>query len=100
MKTREPVKVDKTIVTHLAGLSSISLSDDELASLTTDLENILKYVEQLNELDTSGVEPTFQLTGLQNVWRDDEITPQLPRENLLKLAPDQKNNQVKVPKVL
>jgi aspartyl/glutamyl-tRNA(Asn/Gln) amidotransferase C subunit len=46
------------------------------------------------------VEPTFQLTGLSNVWRADEITPQLPREKLLALAPEMRDNQVKVPKVL
>ncbi|MCL2451683.1 Asp-tRNA(Asn)/Glu-tRNA(Gln) amidotransferase subunit GatC [Candidatus Saccharibacteria bacterium] len=100
MSARNPVKVDRATVAYLAALSSISLSDDELAGLTIDLENIIKYIEQLGELDTTGVEPTFQLTGLSNVWRDDVIEPQLPREKLLALAPDTKNNQVKVPKVL
>jgi aspartyl-tRNA(Asn)/glutamyl-tRNA(Gln) amidotransferase subunit C len=100
MSARNHVKVDKAVARHLAALSDISLSDEELAALTVDLENIIKYIEQLSELDTSGVEPTFQLTGLANVWRADEITPQLPREKLLALAPDAKNNQMKVPKVL
>ena len=54
----------------------------------------------LDELDTSSVEPTFQVTGLQNVMRDDVIEPQLPRESLLALAPDQLGGQIKVPKVL
>jgi aspartyl-tRNA(Asn)/glutamyl-tRNA(Gln) amidotransferase subunit C len=94
------MSVSKSDVAHLAALSSISLSDDELAALAVDIENIVKYIEQLQELDTSGVEPTFQLTGLSNVWREDEITPQLAREKLLALAPDAKNNQMKVPKVL
>lgn len=92
--------VSKSDVAHLATLSSISLSDDELEALTADLENIIAYIEQLQELDTSGVEPTYQLTGLANIWGDDEITPQLPREKLLALAPASSNNQVKVPKVL
>jgi aspartyl-tRNA(Asn)/glutamyl-tRNA(Gln) amidotransferase subunit C len=85
---------------HLAVLSKISLSEEEIMALLPDLQNIIKYIEQLGELDTSGVEPTYQVTGLQNVWRDDVIEPQVPREKLLALAPDQKNNQVKVPKVL
>lgn len=87
-------------VRHLAALSEIQLSDSELESLTTDIDNIVGYINQLDELDTDRVEPTFQLTGLQNVWRDDKIEPQLSREKLLNLAPDTEDNQVKVPKVL
>lgn len=87
-------------VRHLAALSEINLDDNELTSLTTDIDNIVGYINQLDELDTDNVEPTFQLTGLQNVWRDDAIEPQLPREKLLALAPAAEDNQVKVPKVL
>lgn len=85
---------------HLAALSEINLNDDELTSLTTDIDNIVDYINQLDELDTDNVEPTFQLTGLHNIWREDTIEPQLPREKLLELAPAAENNQVKVPKVL
>ena len=94
------MSVSKDDVAHLAALSSINLSDEELSALTVDLENIIGYIEQLQELDTSGVEPTYQLTGLSNVWRNDDIKPQLEREKLLQLAPDQLDNQVKVPRVL
>ena len=94
------MSVSKNDVAHLAALSSINLSHEELSALTVDLENIIGYIEQLQELDTSGVEPTYQLTGLSNVWRNDDIKPQLEREKLLQLAPDQLDNQVKVPKVL
>lgn len=87
-------------VRHLAALSEINLTDNELTSLTTDIDNIVNYINQLDELDTDGVEPTFQLTGLQNVWRPDEIQPQVPRQQLLNLAPATEDNQVKVPKVL
>ena len=87
-------------VRHLAALSEINLNDDELTSLTTDIDNIVDYINQLDELDTDNVEPTFQLTRLHNIWREDTIEPQLPREKLLELAPAAENNQVKVPKVL
>ena len=87
-------------VRHLAALSEINLNDDELTSLTTDIDNIVDYINQLDELDTDNVEPTFHLTGLHNIWREDTIEPQLPREKLLELAPAAENNQVKVPKVL
>ena len=87
-------------VRHLAELSQIRLSKAELTSLAGDIDRIVGYIDQLDELDTAGVEPTFQLTGLENVWRTDEIKPQLERQELLQLAPDSEDGQVKVPKVL
>ena len=88
-------------VRHLAQLSNLQLADDEVENLRGDLENILGYIEQLGELDTTGVEPTYQVTGLENVWRDDEVQEAgVSREQLLELAPEQADNSVKVPKVL
>ena len=88
-------------VQHLAQLSSLQLQDDEIDGLRTDLGNILEYVKQLGELDTSGVEPTYQVTDLQNVWRDDVIDDYgIDREELIALAPASDKNQIKVPKVL
>ena len=52
-------KISKEEVKHLAELSSISLSDDEVSNLQTDLGNIVEYIEQLSELNTDGVEPTY-----------------------------------------
>jgi len=88
-------------VRHLAQLSSLQLTDDEIVHLQVDLANILAYIDQLNELDTTGVEPTYQVTGLENVWRDDLVsTSDANREVLLSLAPETGDNSVKVPKVL
>jgi aspartyl-tRNA(Asn)/glutamyl-tRNA(Gln) amidotransferase subunit C len=88
-------------VRSLAQLSSLALSDDEVNDLKQDISTILAYVEQLDELDTSGVEPTYQVTNLENVWREDEVlADEVTREQLLALAADTKNDQVKVPKVL
>ena len=88
-------------VRHLAQLSNLQLADDEVENLRGDLENILGYIEQLGELDTTGVSPTYQVTGLENVWRDDEVQiSSVTREQLLSLAPEQADNSVKVPKVL
>ena len=88
-------------VHHLAQLSSLQLSDSEVENLRTDLENIINYIKQLNEVDTSGVEPTYQVTGLENVWRGDEIDAgSVTPEQLLDLAAEQSVHCVKVPKVL
>ena len=95
-------KISKEEVRHLAELSSISLSDDEVSNLQTDLGNIVEYIEQLSELNTDGVEPTYSVSKNQNVWREDEINDYgVKRAELLKLAGDNvEDNQVKVPKVL
>lgn len=88
-------------VHHLAQLSSLQLDDQEAEALRVDLENILGYIDQLSELNTDGVEPTYQVTDLQNVWRDDVVDNYgIDRESLLALAPEAEKNQIKVPKVL
>ncbi len=88
-------------VRHLAQLSSLQLTDDEADALRSDLEHILDYIEQLSELDTSGVEPTYQVTELENVWRDDLVnTYGMSAETLVELAADHDARQIKVPKVL
>ena len=93
--------ISRDDVQHLAQLSSLQLTDDELDGLQSDISNILGYVEQLGELDTTGVEPTYQVTGLENVWRDDSVVASdVTREQLLALSTESANHQVKVPKVL
>ena len=88
-------------VHHLAQLSSLQLDDAEAEALRVDLGNIIGYIEQLSELDTEGVEPTYQVTDLQNVWREDVVDDYgTRRDELLALAPEVHNKQIKVPKVL
>lgn len=88
-------------VHRLAQLSSLQLDDQEAEALRIDLGNILGYIDQLSELNTDGVEPTYQVTDLQNVWRDDVIDNYgIDREALIALAPDADQQQIKVPKVL
>ena len=94
-------QISRDDVLHLAQLSSLKLNEDEINGLQNDISNILGYVEQLGKLDTAGVEPTYQVTGLQNVWRDDTVIDYgVTREELLARAPQSADNQVKVPKVL
>ena len=86
---------------HLAQLSSLQLSDSELDELQADISNILTYIEQLSEIDTEGVEPTYQVTDRENVWREDIVTNEaVTREQLLALTTESLDHQVKVPKVL
>lgn len=93
--------VSRDDVVKLATLSSLQLPDDEVEGLAADIESILGYIEQLSELDTSGVEPTYQVTDLENVMRDDVVQQsEVSREDLLALAKESVDNQIKVPKVL
>ena len=95
------MEIKREDILHLAQLSNISLNDGETESLTKDLQNIIKYISQLDSLDTDGVEPTYQVFEMENVWRSDEILPQdASREELLALTKEEKDNQIKVPKVL
>jgi aspartyl-tRNA(Asn)/glutamyl-tRNA(Gln) amidotransferase subunit C len=95
------IQISTKEVQHLAQLSSLQLDDQEAEDLRIDLENIVGYVELLSELDTTGVEPTYQVTDLTNVWREDDVNNYgISSELLLALAPDTEANQIKVPKVL
>ena len=95
------MEITREDIVHLADLSDFALSDAEIDSLGSDLKGIIGYISQLEELDTADIEPTYQVFEMENVWRSDEVIPQdANREQLLALAKDEKDNQVKVPKVL
>ena len=95
------MKIKREDILHLAKLSDFSMSDSEIDSIGKDLENIISYISELDELDTEGVEPTYQVFEMENIWRDDEIKEQeATREELLALTKEEEDNQIKVPKVL
>ena len=95
------MNIKREDILHLASLSNLSLSDDEVKSLGKDLQDIIKYISQLDELDTKDVEPTYQVFEMEYVWRDDEIVDQgVSREELLALSAESRDNQIEVPKVL
>jgi aspartyl-tRNA(Asn)/glutamyl-tRNA(Gln) amidotransferase subunit C len=94
-------KLSRDDVLKLALLSRLKLSDEEIERFRGDLTSILDYVEVLNSVDTSGLEPTYQVTGLKNVMRSDDIRDYgYKMEDLLKNAPAVKDNQFKVKRVL
>jgi len=94
-------QISRDDVLHLALLSSLALGEDEIDGLRVDIGNILGYIQQLSELNTEGVELTYQVTDLQNIWREDKIDDYgVDRDELLALAPESRDGQIKVPKVL
>lgn len=87
-------------VEYVAGLAQLSLDDATKQRLTKELGDILSYIEKLNELDTSSVEPMMHAMQLTNVFRDDVVEPSLPREEALKNAPNTDGEYFLVPRVL
>ena len=95
------MEIKREDILHLASLSNFSLNEGEIESLGKDLNGIVKYISQLDELDTEEVEPTYQVFEMENVWREDKIVPQeAEREALLAMTKEEKDYQIKVPKVL
>jgi aspartyl-tRNA(Asn)/glutamyl-tRNA(Gln) amidotransferase subunit C len=87
-------------VEHVANLARLELSETDKVTFTEQLNAILKYAEQLNELNTDNVEPTSHAMPLSNVMRDDKARESLPLETVLLNAPDEEEGQFKVPAVL
>lgn len=87
-------------VEHIARLAKLSFSDEEKAKFTEQFNEILSFMEKLNELDTSNVEPLSHVIELNNVLREDVVKPSLPTEEALKNAPSKTDAFFKVPKVI
>jgi aspartyl-tRNA(Asn)/glutamyl-tRNA(Gln) amidotransferase subunit C len=87
-------------VEYVAALAKLSFTDEEKGKLAAELNEILKYMDQLNALDTSGVEPLAHVIELSNVFRADELRPGLSREDALRNAPAGTPEFFKVPKVI
>jgi aspartyl-tRNA(Asn)/glutamyl-tRNA(Gln) amidotransferase subunit C len=93
-------KISKDDVLKLARLSKITLDETQLDKFAKELEELLGYIDQLQSVDTEGLEPTNQVTGLTSVMREDEIKPGVSQNELLKNAPAVENNLIKVRRVL
>jgi aspartyl-tRNA(Asn)/glutamyl-tRNA(Gln) amidotransferase subunit C len=87
-------------VRKVAQLARLHLTAAEEERFTTQLSNILDYIEQLNELDVEGVEPTTRAIDVSNIMRDDQLESCPDREALLNCAPDRDEDFFKVPKIL
>jgi aspartyl-tRNA(Asn)/glutamyl-tRNA(Gln) amidotransferase subunit C len=93
-------KIGTTEVKRIARLARIHLSDDEIAQMSVELGAIVEFVEQLSSINVDGVPPTDQVTGLVDVWREDEVKNFGNRDLLLKNAPAQQDGYIKVKRVL
>lgn len=88
-------------VIALARLARLELSEAEITRYQTELAELLTYVEQLSEVDSDGLEPTSQVSGLVNVWRDDEVRAmQATPDTLLKHTPTTRDRYIQVKRML
>ena len=90
----------KLDVKHIAKLANLTLFEEEEKKFEKQLEETVEYIEGLSEVDTTNIEPTSQVTGLENVTREDEISPSLSQEDALKNAKSTHNGYFKVKGIL
>ena len=93
-------KITAKDVRKVAQLARLDLPDDQIATYTEQLEKILAYVAQLEEIDTTNVKPTTRAVEVVNVTRTDEVFETPVREELLNLAPQREGDFFRVPKIL
>ncbi len=90
----------KMDIEKVARLARLELSEEEKETFGNQLEQILAYMEQLNQLDTQGVEPTSHAIPIYNVFREDEMKPSFPQEEVLGIAPEEEEGHFKVPRII
>ncbi len=95
-------KITREHILKLASLSKLTLSDDEVASYINELNAILEYVDRLDAVDVSGMEPTYQVSGLMNQFRSDVVVAQQPAtpDSLMQLAPRSKDGYIQVGRMI
>lgn len=92
--------ISRDEIIHIAKLSMLNLSEQEIDNYTKDMQEILGYAEMINNLDTSNIDETIGATEQKNVFRKDEVIEPQAREELLQNAPSQDEGMFRIPKVL
>ncbi len=94
------MSINKEEVIHIAKLSSINLSNEEVSKYAKDLEEILEFANIINNINTDDVRETIATNGAYNVFRKDEIKQIISKEELLKNAPSKEEGMFRIPKVI
>jgi aspartyl-tRNA(Asn)/glutamyl-tRNA(Gln) amidotransferase subunit C len=94
------MEVNDALVEKIAHLARLKFGETEKEAIKNDLQKMIRFVEKLNELDTTGVEPLLHLSGNTNVLREDEVKGSISREEALKNAAVHDEQFFKVPKVI
>ncbi|RIW12724.1 Asp-tRNA(Asn)/Glu-tRNA(Gln) amidotransferase subunit GatC [Algoriphagus lacus] len=94
------MKIDKAAIKKIAHLARLEFDENSAEKMSKDMSQILDWVEQLNEIDTSNVEPLTTMSSEVNVMREDKVGQHLDHESALKNAPKRDSDYFRVPKVL
>jgi len=94
------LQITEEEVAHIANLARLKLTREEVKMFCSQLSEVLEYIKVLNGVETGGVEPTAQVTGLENVFREDEVSPSLKPNQALSCAPAGEGNFFKTGVVL
>ena len=92
--------ISKEQVKYTADLARIAIKEEELETLSKQLQKIVDFIDKLKTLDISQVEPTSHVLPIENVFREDKLTASLKIEDTLKSAPSKEGNFFKVPKII
>jgi aspartyl-tRNA(Asn)/glutamyl-tRNA(Gln) amidotransferase subunit C len=98
--SRDAMKITRQQVRDVALLARLELSPDEEAAFAGDLDQILTYIELLDELDTAGVEPTAHVVDMDTPYREDRVTNTPDADALVAGAPERDGTFLKVPKII
>lgn len=94
------MKVTRETIEHVANLARLNLTEAEKIKMTAEMQEIISYVDKLNELDTTGIQPTSHVKPIYNVFREDIVLESYERDKILANAPSQENGCFKVPKIV
>jgi aspartyl-tRNA(Asn)/glutamyl-tRNA(Gln) amidotransferase subunit C len=94
------MKIDHTTVDKIAHLARLEFDNQGKAQIVKDMNNMLGFIDKLNELDTSNVEPLIYMSDEVNVLREDDVIVEITQEEALKNAPKHDSDYFKVPKVI
>lgn len=92
--------ITRNDVEYVANLARLTLTEEEIEKMTKELGAIIEFANKLSELNTEGIEPTAHVLNIYNVFRNDEVKPSYPREEILKNAPSHDDVCIKVPKIV
>jgi aspartyl-tRNA(Asn)/glutamyl-tRNA(Gln) amidotransferase subunit C len=94
------MKITREQVEHVARLARLELTEEEKALFTSQLDEILAYVDKLNELNTDGIVPTSHAVPMENAFREDVVAASIGIDKALANAPDRSESFFRVPKVI
>lgn len=94
------MKIDRPLLDKIAHLARLEFDEKDAEKMMADMTAIVEWVEKLNEVDTTGIEPLTTMSSEVNMLRDDEVGPHLSHERALQNAPKKDENYFRVPKVI